>query len=311
MKKQTNLKKDTALKDHFKNKQNFADITNAALFKGRQVIQAENLHDYDTDMATIMSLLEIPVTFDRNRDVIMKADLNGIYVLLAVENQSAVDYTMPLRVFIYDACAYNQQYQNMEKLKEKGLLEGSIKLMPIYTLVLYYGEKKWTAPTDLHGMMVDIPEELKPHLNNWFSNIVDGKENSLALKEKDNQDLFNGLQRLYQWNGDLEYLKELKMTKATAAVLASLAGNDEVLKLVEEEKGDEIDMYTSVDRAFKKEFERGKLSLLTDLLNQRFGSLSNQTIANLETSSPEKLDELSLNIFNLVCEDDINKLLLN
>lgn len=318
----SNLKKDVTLKDHFKNKEIFADLANAVLYDGKQVIKAENLCDYDSDMATVFNLNQ-PVTLNRNRDVIMKADFEGIYALIAIENQSYVDYTMPLRIATYDICAYNQQLKNFQNLKKKYDIPESFKLLPVYTVVLYYGENNWTAPNDLHGMMSKIPEELKKYINNWRNHVIDVKKKDWLFHEKDNQDLFNGLQKFYQWKGDINSLKDLQMSKKTAIILASLIGNDEIIEIVQENKGDDMTMFKSVelfeqkaiakgiDQGIHQGISQGKLSMLMNQLKQRFGSLSKQTIINLETSSSEKLDELSLNIFNLANEEDINKVLLN
>ena len=84
--------------------------------------------------------------------------------LLALENQSKVDYTMPVRCMQYDAMEYGQQ---MEELKKENREKGSLKtdgeflcgmrkedrLAPVYTLCLYHGEESWDGPRSLKDMM--------------------------------------------------------------------------------------------------------------------------------------------------------------
>lgn len=42
----------------------------------------------------------------------MKVSVGGIYALIAIENQKAIDYHIPVRTFVYDASSYKKQYQD-------------------------------------------------------------------------------------------------------------------------------------------------------------------------------------------------------
>ena len=55
-------------------------------------------------------------------------------------------------------------------------LENEKKIIPTLTVVFYTGEKKWTSPTSLQGMMEDIPLELQRYLNDWKFEVVSLKE---------------------------------------------------------------------------------------------------------------------------------------
>ena len=48
MKKTQGLKPDTVLKNYWRNNEQFADLFNAVLFEGKQVIRPEELQDLDT-----------------------------------------------------------------------------------------------------------------------------------------------------------------------------------------------------------------------------------------------------------------------
>jgi len=52
-KKKQDLKPDTVLKNYWNNKEQFADLFNAALFDGRPVIRPEELEDVDTEESSI------------------------------------------------------------------------------------------------------------------------------------------------------------------------------------------------------------------------------------------------------------------
>ena len=49
-----NLKPDTILKNFWKNNEHFADLFNAALFNGSQVIKPEDLSEADTDVSSLL-----------------------------------------------------------------------------------------------------------------------------------------------------------------------------------------------------------------------------------------------------------------
>ena len=53
-KKTQDLKPDTILKNYWRDNAQFADIFNAVLFEGRQVILPEELEDVDTEESSVM-----------------------------------------------------------------------------------------------------------------------------------------------------------------------------------------------------------------------------------------------------------------
>ena len=48
------MRKDTVLKNYWRNNDRFADFFNAVLFEGRQVIKPEELEDIDTEESSIL-----------------------------------------------------------------------------------------------------------------------------------------------------------------------------------------------------------------------------------------------------------------
>ena len=54
-KKTQNLKPDTVLKNYWNNKEQFADLFNAVLFEGRQMIKPEELEDVDTESSLLFT----------------------------------------------------------------------------------------------------------------------------------------------------------------------------------------------------------------------------------------------------------------
>ena len=136
----------------------FADIVNVLLFKGEQVI---NEKDLEADTTKSMFKADGKI-HEQERDV-SKFWKNGeIRIsILGIENQTAQDSDMPLRVISYDGASYKQQLLDKNQKKR----------YPVATLVLYFGtEEKWSKAKNLYDCF-QIPEKLKPFVNDYKINV--------------------------------------------------------------------------------------------------------------------------------------------
>lgn len=136
----------------------FADIVNVLLFKGEQVI---NEKDLEADTTKSMFKADGKI-HEQERDV-SKFWKNGeIHIsILGIENQTAQDSDMPLRVISYDGASYKQQLLDKNQKKR----------YPVATLVLYFGtEEKWSKAKHLYDCF-EIPEKLKPFVNDYKINV--------------------------------------------------------------------------------------------------------------------------------------------
>lgn len=136
----------------------FADIVNVLLFKGEQVI---NEKDLEADTTKSMFKADGKI-HEQERDV-SKFWKNGeIRIsILGIENQTAQDSDMPLRVISYDGASYKQQL--LDKMQKKRY--------PVATLVLYFGtEEKWSKAKHLYDCF-EVPEKLKSFVNDYKINV--------------------------------------------------------------------------------------------------------------------------------------------
>ena len=106
--------KDIVTKDYTKESVVFADAFNQYIYKGEQVIKAENLRPLDTNLTGIPYGAEgagIPVQRYRDalKSVTAMEDDHRVYLLLAIEAQSEVHHAMPVRNMVYDALQYAAQ----------------------------------------------------------------------------------------------------------------------------------------------------------------------------------------------------------
>ena len=182
--------KDTLTKAYMARPDVFADVFNFFIYNGRQVIRAEQLRDMDTtSIALPFGLDGTQAPVQKIRDVlkqwIVKRDDKAAYLLLGVENQSDIHYAMPVRNMLYDALQYSAQVDTTAKAHKKAKGENkptsgeylsgfykSDQLIPVVTLVVYFGAKHWDGPMSLHEMMTIQDEDILKYVTDYRINLV-------------------------------------------------------------------------------------------------------------------------------------------
>ena len=168
-------KKDIGLKTYLRDTARYADLWNAGVFHGRQIVKAEELRE----ASPVHVRSEHDEAMERQGDLVMKQYCNGQrFVVLALENQEKTDYAMPVRVMIQEALEYDRQLREIRRENErryKAYQEGNDStacrefyqdegeflykvrsadwLLPVVTLVVYWGEQPWKGPKSLHEMI--------------------------------------------------------------------------------------------------------------------------------------------------------------
>ena len=238
------LKPDIIVKNYWRNKEQFADFFNAVLFDGKQVIKPKELEDLDTEESSVLEHKEYAESIGASRDTVKirkKSTVYGVeFVILGMEGQEHIHYAMPMRVMGYDYAAYQKQYvDNAAKYKTaKSFTEEEYlskmkkddRLVPVITVVVYYGEKPWDGAVSLHGML-HISEEMKPFVNDYRMHLVEARKNDLKLHNINNRDLFNLLGILLDRNGKLQetrdrainYAREHRVEKTVIMAAAGAA----------------------------------------------------------------------------------------
>ena len=114
----------------------------------------------------------------------------------------------------------------------------------------------------------------------------------------------------YKEKRDIRSLKEKKMSRDTAIVLASLVDKgEELLKIIRKEEKEEIDMCESIDNFRKKAVQEGMCLTILKQLNKKVGYLSSEVVTMIENSSREQLEKLAVEIVSIKDEHDIFVLL--
>ena len=122
-KKTQDLKPDTVLKNYWNNNEQFADLFNAVLFGGEQVISPDELEDADTEESSVLEHREYAESIKASRDNIKIHKRSTAYgvelVMLGIESQEHIHYAMPMRVMGYDYGTYKMQYDSNAKKYQK------------------------------------------------------------------------------------------------------------------------------------------------------------------------------------------------
>ena len=83
--------------------------------------------------------------------------------------------------------------------------------------------------------MKSIPKVFEDYVNDWKIKVIDIVDvDYTKFQHKDNRDLIQGIQRLYESKGKVEVLKEIDMSYETAIELFSITGSKDMLERDEE-----------------------------------------------------------------------------
>ena len=202
----------------------FADIVNVLLFKGEQVI---NEKDLEADTTKSMFKADGKI-HEQERDV-SKFWKNGeIRIsILGIENQTAQDSDMPLRVISYDGASYKQQLLDKKQKKR----------YPVATLVLYFGtEEKWSKAKHLYDCF-EVPEKLKPFVNDYKINVFNIaflSPKTISMFKSDFKiiaEYFRAKRLNQKYKGSKE---KLKHANETLKMFSALTGDDSFEKVYNE-----------------------------------------------------------------------------
>ena len=301
-------KQDKILRGFFKVKTHFADIINAMLFEGKDVIHANELLLCDSD-ETIYFVYENRINvMERRRDILMHATVNGIPVYIGLEIQSTINYSMPYRLLLYDTMTYHLQYKLIDKDHRE-----HFRPTGVMSTVLYSGDRTWHQPHSLLDRIL-VPEPLKGLMNTWKGNIHDIKDiNVEFLRNEKVKSLVSAVQTIYRWNKDTSTIKELVLSKEVAIVVAVMTNSEELVIRIEKEEREEVDMCQVLEE-FKLESEmrglkQGKIQTIVNQLKSKFGFVSKELIMKIEESSDDKIDALTIKIIDARSEEELMKVL--
>ena len=224
---------DSALKDFFKNNKTFAALFNGFFFDNETIIKADELEPDDTAYAESIKIHNGKQKYkvekvNKYRDNIRRTKL-GYLVILGIEDQSKVHYSMPIRKMLYDALEYNSELSAIGNNQNKtewtvderlsGIKKGT-KITPIVTVVFYTGEDPWDGPNSLHAMM-DMDDKISPFVPDYPLYVIDiGHDEDLSFNNKTLDELRLVLHSIYSYTADTDTSIVDNSTLALAGILS-------------------------------------------------------------------------------------------
>jgi len=123
---------------------------------------------------------------DREADIIWKTKFKdkNAYIFILIEFQSTVDKFMPLRMLTYILLFY-------QELLKKSKIN---KLPAVFPVLLYNGEKKWTAPEKIEDLIEKPFKSIKPYIPKFkYYKIAENEFEKESLEKLNNltAQLFN------------------------------------------------------------------------------------------------------------------------
>ena len=249
----------------------------------------------ENDLSTLIGKVDDPTEIKKYRDVVRKAGIHGDYVIIGVEHQSTFDKNMIFRILNYDATTYINQ------------VESKKEVYPVGSFVFYTGDEEWKLPETLKETLKSIPSEMEPYINDWRLPVVDLKTmDARKLMNRRLRDVVEISQSMFA--GSYDGLRENRKIETESFMMAATFTCTNIRR-EDLPEGDEINMCKAMDQLFQRMRDEGKLNTLKELLKVKLGTLSNPLEERLTNTSLEKLNVLTLNIFNINSEEDVLRII--
>ncbi|MCR5120206.1 MAG: hypothetical protein K6B44_11390 [Lachnospiraceae bacterium] len=245
-------KNNNCLLNYLSDKARFADMINAELYGGRQVIRPEKLTEIsaNTYQAVVRGDEAVPPKRQERRgDLAMKYEDGVIYRVFLAEAQDKVLYTLPLRTMDYLTATYKKQHEQIkrdhdrnndyESISEKfSGLNKTDRLKPTYLLWLYHGEEAWDGPRKLRDMM-DFGDD-RDGFNRIFQDFT---PHLLCINE---------MKDTNRYNTELKALLDMLRRRSDKKALQELVTGDKTFRLLDEETYEAASVLMNVPSLWKK-----------------------------------------------------------
>jgi hypothetical protein len=255
---------------------------------------------------------------DRADDIIwrVRREKDWLYLYLLIEFQSRIDSHMALRILVYTGLLY-------QDLVKSGAVSRSEKLPPVFPVVIYNGEGRWTAATDVAELIEAVPGSLAAYRPSQRHFVLDEgrvSEAELARHDSTLADLIRlesspepeavrqVVSRLAERMKDPRHdsLRRALVVWIHRVVLKRLVPREnipEVTHLQEidamlaervvewTEKWKQEGLQRGREEGMQQGMQQGEVAVLERLLTRRFGPLSDEIRARLPQASLDQLRE--------------------
>ncbi len=267
---------DARTKKYLSDNKRFADIVNYYIYDGEQMVKPDDLHEMDTNEITFPygeGDNDSSDIIQKYRDILKGAcvmtDDEVTYLIIGMENQSEVQYAMPVKDMLYDAEQYAKQVsaiakrhrsdkRHNKKITSGEFLSGFYKddrLVPVVTIVVFWSADEWDGPMDLHSMMGTQNANILKFIPNYKINLLS------PYNIKDNEfDKFK--------SSLAEVLKYIKYSNDENA-LKNVLENDKVYENIDRETAELIRDVTGSNLKFEDGKEQINMCKATEAMERR------------------------------------------
>ena len=263
------IKTDVILKDFWRQNDRFADLFNAVVFQGKEVLKPEALQEMDMDLSGIIRFKDYEESLVRTRDVVKKMAFGVEFAVLGIESQMKTHYAMPLRTLLYDGMGYLKEYQEIAHSRKTGggmteaeFLSGMRKedrLHPIISIVVYYSENVWDGPMCLKDMIVEMPEEIERIFSDYKMNLVQVRESEqYVFHNEDVKTVFEISREIFKGNFDkinTEY-KDREIKSELVTVIGKITDSVELMR--QGNSKEVVSMCTALEKLKEQGREEGR-----------------------------------------------------
>ena len=239
----------------------FADIMNVFLFHGEQVVREEELQETD-----VLSQYKADTTrlHQQERDILKLWVRKDKTVYLGVENQTASDADMPLRIINYDGASYRKQLLKdsgkQENEADGGGAEGvkpkSVRY-PVVTIVLYFGNRPWKKNKTLRERVGEVEglcgEDYKIHVFE-IAHLTDEQTAMFRSDFRIIAEYFVKRRRGEAYEGNRQPIRHVD---AVLKFMSVFAEDQRFLNLHLDQEKEEINMCVVLDRIENRGIEKG------------------------------------------------------
>ena len=271
-------KKDVISKIYLGAADRIADLLNNELFEGGSAVAASDIMELDSTAASTLkeedNIVNVRVVA---KDLVRKVRFGIQVMLFAIEEQSDIHYAMPLKVLNGDAALYDKQWRGIRREhKRKKDLSGAEylsgfgredHLVPVLSVVLYFGEQEWDGPLCLKEMMdlSTLPEEVREKIADYPVHLIDVRRYSHAERFRTDLKLvFGFLQRASEPEELTEFIEEntkefSSLTEDAYDMIASMSKTGELKELKKDvEQTEDYDMCKAIDMMVADGEKRGE-----------------------------------------------------
>jgi predicted transposase/invertase (TIGR01784 family) len=278
----------------------------------------------------------------REDDIIWRVrHQNGwLYIYLLIEFQSRVDPHMALRVMVYTGLLY-------QDLTKSEAIKTGQKLPPVFPIVIYNGEGKWTAARDIAELIEPMPGSLAAYRPAQKHFVLDeGRITESELPQDNNaladiirlesspepQALRTIVSKLAQRMKDPKYdsLRRALVIWINRVIIKRLVPGEHTPEVTDLQEIDNMlaERVVQWTEKWKQEGlveglqqgkqqgrqegrqegrQQGEMALLVRQLTLRFGPLNAETHHRIETATLEQLEQWAENILDAATLEDVFK----